>query len=105
MADSPHSQREIVARFDRGAITSDGGRLLLQEVEKQKLVRESFARFFTDHGNEALVEHTVEHLVAWRLYGLAPGYEDLNDHDDLRRDCLLETLVGRTDVTGEQSRA
>ena len=94
-----------MARFDDGAITSDGRRLLLGEVEKRTLVSGQSARCFTDHGNEALVEHTLEHLLAWRLYGLAPGYEDLNDHDDLRRDCLLETLVGRTDVTGEQSRA
>ena len=54
-----------------------------------------------DHRNPALVEHTVEELVGQRLYGLALGYEDLNDHDELRCDPLLATLVGKADVTGE----
>ena len=97
----PHSHREVVVRFDGGAITSDGGSLLLREVEKRTLVIGQFARCFTDHRNPALVEHTVEELVAQRLYGLALGYEDLNDHDELRRDPLLATLVGKADVTGE----
>lgn len=97
----PHSQREVVARFDGGAITSDGGSLLLREVEKRTQVIGQFARCFIDHRNPALIEHTVEELVAQRLYGLTLGYEDLNDHDELRRDPLLATLVGKADVTGE----
>ena len=97
----PHSHREVVARFDGGAITSDGGSLLLREVEKRTLIIGQFSRCFTDHRNQALIEHTVEELVAQRLYGLALGYEDLNDHDELRRDPLLATLVGKTDVIGE----
>lgn len=98
----PHSHRDVVARFDGGTITSDGGSLLLREVEKRTGIIGQFARCFTDHRNPALIEHTVEELVAQRLYGLALGYEDLNDHEDLRRDPLLATLVGKADVTGEQ---
>ena len=97
----PHSQREVVARFDGGAITSDGGGLLLREVEKKTRIIDQFARCFTDHRDATLIEHTVEELVGQRIYALALGYEDLNDHDDLRRDPLLATLVGKADLTGE----
>ena len=97
----PHSRREVVARFDGGAITSDGGGLLLREVEKKTRIIDQFARCFTDHRDATLIEHTVEELVGQRIYGLALGYEELNDHDDLRRDPLLATLVGKTDLTGE----
>src|SRR2546422_10298854 len=96
-----HFQREVVGRFDGGAITSDGGGLLLREVEKKTGIIDQFARCFTDHRDATLIEHTVEELVGQRVYALALGYEDLNDHDDLRRDPLLATLVGKTDVTGE----
>src|SRR2546426_8379845 len=95
-----HFRREVVARFDGGAITSDGGGLLLREVEKRTRIIEQFAECFTDHRDAALIEHTVEELVGQRLYALALGYEDLNDHDDLRRDPLLATLVGKGDPTG-----
>ena len=71
----PHSQREVVGRFDGGAITSDGGSLLLREVEKRTGVIGQFSGCFTDHRSPALIEHTVEQLVAQRLYGLALGYE------------------------------
>src|SRR2546426_12355393 len=95
-----HFRHEVVARFDGGAITSDGGGLLLREVEKRTRIIEQFAECFTDHRDAALIEHTVEELVGQRLYALALGYEDLNDHDDLRRDPLLATLVGEVDPTG-----
>ena len=97
----PHSQREVVARFDGGAITTDGGGLLLREVERYTGIIEQFAGCFTDHRSAALIEHSVQELVGQRIYGLALGYEDLNDHDDLRRDPLLATLVGKSDPTGE----
>ena len=56
-----------------------------------------FAACFVDHRKADLIEHPVEHLLAQRVYGLALGYEDLNDHDDLRRDPLLATVVGKAD--------
>ncbi len=97
-----HSQsgREVVARFDGGTITSDGGGVLLGEVERRTGILQQFAACFTDHRDPELVEHQVEELVAQRVYGLALGYEDLNDHDELRTDPLLATRVGKKDPTG-----
>jgi hypothetical protein len=100
------NQREVVARFDGGVITSDGGSVLLGEVEKRSGIARQFAACFTDHRDPDLIEHPVEDLVAQRVYALALGYEDLNDHDELRRDPLLATLVGKADPTGQtRSRA
>ncbi len=96
----PLSQRDVVARFDGGSITSDGGGLLLREVERRTGIVRQFAGCFTDHRNPLFIEHSVLELVGQRVYGLALGYEDLNDHDDLRRDPLLATLVGKVDPTG-----
>jgi len=96
----PHFRRDVVASFDGGTITSDAGGLLLREVERRTWIIRSFAGCFTDHRDPALVEHSVLDLVSQRIYALALGYEDLNDHDDLRRDPLLATLVGKTDPTG-----
>ncbi|MGH7346367.1 MAG: IS1380 family transposase [Candidatus Rokuibacteriota bacterium] len=96
----PLSQREVVARFDGGTITSDGGGLLLREVERRTGVVRQFARCFTDHRDPRFIEHSVAELVGQRVYGLALGYEDLNDHDELRRDPLLATLVGKADPMG-----
>jgi len=74
----PLKQREIRAQFDGGAITSDGGGLLLREVEKRIGILQQFAACFTDYRNADLIEHTVQELVAQRVYGLALGYEDLD---------------------------
>src|SRR6266852_888800 len=94
------SGRDVVARFDGGTITSDGGGVLLGEVERRTAIVRQFAACFTDHRDPELVEHKVEELVAQRVYGLALGYEDLNDHDELRTDPLLATLVGKKDPSG-----
>jgi hypothetical protein len=93
--------REVLADFDGGDITSDGGALLLRETERLTGILRQFAACFTDHRNPDLTEHTVEELIAQRVYALALGYEDLNDHDDLRRDPLLATVVGKGDPTGK----
>ncbi len=93
--------RRVVAKFNGGNITSDEGGLLLREVEKHTRIIKQFANCFTDHRDPRLIEHTVGDLAAQRVYGLALGSEDLNDHDDLRRDPLLAILVGKGDVTGE----
>jgi hypothetical protein len=91
-----------VAAFDGGTISSDAGGLLLREVEERTGIIRQFAACFADHRDPGLVEHTVQELVAQRIYGLALGYEDLNDHDQLRRDPLLATLVGKDDPTGQK---
>ena len=93
--------REVLASFDGGDISSDGGALLLRRVEELTGIIRHFATCFTDHRNPDLIEHLLEHLIAQRVYGLALGYEDLNDHDDLRRDPLLATVVGKDDPTGQ----
>jgi len=98
----PLARREVVGAFDGGTISSDGGGLLLREVEQRTGIIRQFAACFSDYRDPERAEHTVEQLVAQRIYGLALGYEDLNDHDQLRRDPLLATLVGKEDPTGRE---
>ncbi len=93
--------RAVTARFDGGAITSDAGGLLLREVEAKTGILRRFAACFSDHRDPDLVEHSVYELLAQRVFALALGYEDLNDHDTLRYDPLLAVLVGKADPTGE----
>src|SRR5438876_8498686 len=97
----PLKQREIRAQFDGGAIASDGGSLLLREVEKRIGMLRQFAACFTDYRNADLIEHTVAEMVAQRVYGLALGYEDLNDHEELRNDPLLAVLVEKANPSQE----
>jgi len=94
-------RREVVGKFDGGNITSDAGGLLLRETEKRTGILSGFAGCFRDLRDPELIEHTVAELVAQRVYGLALGYEDLNDHDELRRDPLFAVLVGKEDPEGE----
>jgi hypothetical protein len=91
----------VTGRFDGGAITSDAGGLLLREVEKRTGIIERFAACFRDHRDPARVDHTARELVAQRVYALALGYEDLNDHEQLRQDPLLAVLADKVDPTGE----
>src|SRR5579885_699820 len=86
------ASRSVVASFDGGSISSDGGCLLLGEIERLTGTLRHLAACFTDHRDPEATEHTVAQLVAQRVYGLALGYEDLNDHDRLRLDPLLATL-------------
>lgn len=97
----PLEKREIRGIFDGGAITSDAGGLLLREVEAKIGILRRFADCFTDHRDPELIEHSVVDLIAQRVYGMALGYEDLNDHDQLRHDPLLAVLVGKQDPTGQ----
>jgi hypothetical protein len=92
--------RDIVANFDGGVISTDGGALLLREVEHLTDIIAGFTACFTDHRNPKLIEHSIEHLLAQRIYALALGYEDLNDHDTLRNDPLLAVLAGKPDPSG-----
>ena len=93
-------QREVVASFDGGRISSDGGVVLLREVDRKLEVIERFAECFVDHRRQESVEHSVEDLLRQRVFGLALGYEDVVDHDELRRDALLAACVGKRDPTG-----
>ncbi|MFH1739859.1 MAG: transposase [bacterium] len=97
----PLEKREVVASFNGGAMTSDAGGLLLREAEERWGIIRQFSQCFRDYRNPALIEHTKEELISQRVYGIALGYEDLNDHDDLRVDSLLAVLVGKKDPTGQ----
>lgn len=94
--------RKVVADFSGGRMTSDAGGLLLREIATGTRLLEHFAECFEDHRNQDLIEHTKLELLSQRIFGIALGYEDLNDHDDLRGDALLATLVGKVDPTGDQ---
>jgi hypothetical protein len=87
--------REVVADFDGGAITSDAGSLLLRAADGAIGLLDRFARCFDDTRRADLVEHTVATLVAQRVFGIALGYEDVNDHDALRHDPMMPVLVGK----------
>src|SRR5882757_10845681 len=91
----PIEGRHVVASFDGGAITSDAGALLLGQTERAIRLTERFAACFKDTRTAELVEHQVETLVMQRVVGIALGYEDLNDHDELRRDPVLAVLAGK----------
>jgi hypothetical protein len=93
-----------VVDFSAGAVSSDGGGLLLREVAEGSRLLRSFAGCFTDYRDPELVEHSAAELVAQRVYAIALGYEDVNDHDELRRDPLLATLVGKVDPAGRNRR-
>lgn len=92
--------RKIVGRFDGGSLTSDAGALLLREVELRTGIVKQFAACFKDFRDPDLIEHSLPTLVAQRVFGLALGYEDLNDHDELRADPLLAVAVSHTDPLG-----
>jgi hypothetical protein len=96
--------RRVLGRFDGGNITSDGGAVLLRELELRTGIIEQFAGCFTDYRDPELVEHPLPQLLAQRVYALAMGYEDLNDHDQLRADPLLALLVNHADPLGAQRR-
>lgn len=100
----PHFQRRVEANFKGGRISSNGGGVLLREVERKTGMLKRLAKCFEDRRRPGLIEHQVEQLVAQRVYGLALGYDDLNDHDDLCRDPVLALLAGKRDVEGQQRR-
>src|SRR3954462_5089475 len=87
--------RELVAEFDGGRVTSDAGALLLGATDRAIRLVDRFAACFRDERHPAFVTHWVRSLVGPRIFGLALGYEDLVDHDDLRHDPVLGVLLGR----------
>jgi Transposase DDE domain group 1 len=92
---APVDGRAVVAAFDGGRVTSDAGALLLGSTDRAIGLVERFAGCFTDHRSRGQVEHPVETLVGQRIFGLALGYEDLIDHDQLRHDPILAVLAGK----------
>ena len=92
---APVAGRAVVAGFDGGKMTSDGGAVLLCATDRTIGLIERFAGCFTDHREADLIEHTVAALVGQRVFGLALGYEDLIDHDELRHDPAMAILAGK----------
>ena len=91
----PVQGREVVAAFDAGMITSDAGALLLRATDRAIGMMERFASCFHDVRRAELIEHEVATLEGQRVYGIALGYEDLNDHDELRHDPMMAVLAGK----------
>ena len=90
--------RAVVARFDGGTITSDAGALLLGTTDRAIALVDRFAACFHDARRADLIEHEVATLVGQRIFAIALGYEDLNDHETLRHDPLMAVLAGKLEA-------
>jgi len=93
-----HFSRRVEASFEAGAMTSDAGGLLLRETDRRLNLLPRLAECFLDGRNAWLVRHPVAEMVAQRVCALALGYEDLNDHEQLRHDPVLQVLAGKSDL-------
>ncbi len=93
-----HFSRKVTARFDGGQQTSDAGGLLLREADRRLKLLSRFAACFVDGRDAKRIDHPVQEMVNQRVYGVALGYEDLNDHEQLRHDPLLAVMSGRSDT-------
>jgi hypothetical protein len=91
-------KREIVAKFDGGTISSDGGALLLRQTDQRLNLLSRLANCFLDGRNQEQVEHSIAEMLSQRIYGLALGYEDINDHEQLRQDPVFGILAGREEL-------
>jgi Transposase DDE domain group 1 len=98
---APVERRAVVAGFDGGWVTSDAGALLLGATDRAIGLTRRFAACFRDVRRAALVEHEVVTLVGQRVFGMALGYEDLNDHDELRHDPVMAVLAGKLEARRE----
>lgn len=96
-----HCKREVVGEFSGGTMSSDAGALLLREADHKINLLPRFSQCFLDGRDPALIEHSVEQMLAQRVYALALGYEDLNDHEQLRNDPLLRMLAGKAEPDKE----
>ena len=96
-------RRKVQADFDGGEITSDAGVMLLSEVDKKLKLTERIAANLYDPRCRGKCDHSMLDLLRQRVYAIALGYEDLNDHDTLRKDTALQTAVGRDSTLGSRS--
>jgi hypothetical protein len=94
-----HFSRQVVAQFEGSWLTTEGGSLLLRQVDRRIDLLRRVTRCFTDYRQPERIAHRLEEMLAQRIYGLALGYEDLNDHEQLRQDPLLGVLVGKRDLS------
>lgn len=90
--------REIVARFDGGTISSDGGAFLLRQTDERLNLLPRLAECFLDGRKQDQIKHSIQEMLSQRIYGLALGYEDINDHEQLRNDPVFGILAGRDEL-------
>lgn len=90
-----HFSRRVEASFTAGQVSTDGGALLLRQADRRIRLLERLSSCFTDRRSPLLIEHQLGEMLSQRIYGLALGYEDLNDHEQLRHDPLMGVLAGR----------
>jgi hypothetical protein len=95
LAFAPHFSRQVSARFSERQLSTEGGALLLRETDRKIGLLARVSKCFSDYRHPGLIEHELGELLAQRIYGLALGYEDLNDHEELRRDPLLALTTGK----------
>jgi Transposase DDE domain group 1 len=95
--------RRVVAAFDGGSITSDAGALLLGAADRAIGLSAGFAKCFGDARRQELIEHEVVTLIRQRVFAIALGYEDLNDHDELRHDPIMGVLAGKLEARRHRS--
>jgi hypothetical protein len=97
------SRRKISVDFEGGDVTSDGGVLLVRQVDQKMKLLSKVARVFHDPRRQKSCDHTILQLIRQRVYGICQGYEDLNDHDTLRRDIAFQTAVGKDEELASSS--
>jgi hypothetical protein len=95
---APHFSRQVSARFSERQLSTEGGALLLRETDRKIGLLSRVRKCFSDYRHPAFIAHELGELLAQRIYGLALGYEDLNDHEELRRDPLLALMAGKRNM-------
>ena len=95
---APHFSRRVSAQFSAQRVSGDGGALLLRQVDDRINLLDRLAECFSDGRDPERIQHTVEEMLSQRIHALALGYEDLNDHEQLRTDPLLALLAGKRDL-------
>jgi Transposase DDE domain group 1 len=88
-------RRRVVVAFDGGTVSSDAGALLLGRTDEAIGLIDRLAGCFIDERDQGLIEHTLRTMIGQRVFGMALGYEDLNDHESLRHDAVFGTLLGK----------
>ena len=84
------ASRQVTVDFEGGTITSDAGLILIAELDQKRQITNRFAACFEDYRDPRRIDHSLKSLMAQRVYGLIQGYEDLNDHEQLRHDPMFQ---------------
>ena len=86
---------QVVVNFRGGLVTSDAGLNLIAEIDRKLQITSQFAQCFQDYRKPYRIDHSIENLIRQRIYGLVMGYEDLNDHEELRHDPMFALALGK----------